>query len=185
LLLFFFNAPATTEIYTLSLHDALPILHRDEVGKVRVRLDAARDNDLPRRVDHPPGLRSRVGQADGDDALTLDSHVPPADALRRHDVASANHEIQHGPASRRTFPCPGRSSTAATVCSTYHAGGARSRRRTPRPAIIGADGGGTMTAESSTTVGLLHPGDMGAAVGATVVAGGARVLWASAGRSAA
>src|SRR5207302_8121758 len=25
---FFFNAPATTEIYTLSLHDALPISHR-------------------------------------------------------------------------------------------------------------------------------------------------------------
>src|SRR5437762_9489900 len=25
---FFFNAPATTEIYTLSLHDALPILSR-------------------------------------------------------------------------------------------------------------------------------------------------------------
>jgi len=42
-----------------------------------------------------------------------------------------------------------------------------------------------MTAKSSTTVGLLHPGDMGAAVGATVVAGGARVLWASEGRSAA
>jgi len=42
-----------------------------------------------------------------------------------------------------------------------------------------------MTAESSTPVGLLHPGDMGAAVGATLVAGGARVLWASEGRSAA
>src|SRR5438477_9170416 len=27
LLFFFFNDPATTEIYTLSLHDALPILH--------------------------------------------------------------------------------------------------------------------------------------------------------------
>src|SRR5437660_3953266 len=26
-LLFFFNDPATTEIYTLSLHDALPIFH--------------------------------------------------------------------------------------------------------------------------------------------------------------
>src|SRR5438270_8005812 len=26
--LFFFNDPATTEIYTLSLHDALPISHR-------------------------------------------------------------------------------------------------------------------------------------------------------------
>src|SRR3712207_8506219 len=28
--LFFFNDTATTEIYTLSLHDALPILHRPE-----------------------------------------------------------------------------------------------------------------------------------------------------------
>src|SRR5258708_34719261 len=28
-LFFFFNDTATTEIYTLSLHDALPILHRD------------------------------------------------------------------------------------------------------------------------------------------------------------
>src|SRR5438034_2759023 len=27
-LFFFFNDPATTEIYTLSLHDALPISHR-------------------------------------------------------------------------------------------------------------------------------------------------------------
>src|SRR3712207_8087156 len=27
---FFFNDTATTEIYTLSLHDALPIFHRDE-----------------------------------------------------------------------------------------------------------------------------------------------------------
>src|SRR5207249_11421429 len=30
--LFFFNAPATTEIYTLSLHDALPICHQEMVG---------------------------------------------------------------------------------------------------------------------------------------------------------
>ena len=28
--LFFFNAPATTEIYTLSLHDALPIYRTSE-----------------------------------------------------------------------------------------------------------------------------------------------------------
>jgi 3-hydroxyisobutyrate dehydrogenase-like beta-hydroxyacid dehydrogenase len=33
-------------------------------------------------------------------------------------------------------------------------------------------------------VGLLHPGEMGSAVGATLVARGARVLWASAGRGA-
>src|SRR5262245_54804982 len=36
---------------------------------------------------------------------------------------------------------------------------------------------------SSTTVGLLHPGEMGSAIGATLVAGGARVLWASEHRS--
>src|SRR2546422_9863766 len=30
ILFFFFNDTATTEIYTLSLHDALPILARDE-----------------------------------------------------------------------------------------------------------------------------------------------------------
>ena len=35
---FFFNAPATTEIYTLSLHDALPILGL--IGLSRVYLGA-------------------------------------------------------------------------------------------------------------------------------------------------
>jgi 3-hydroxyisobutyrate dehydrogenase-like beta-hydroxyacid dehydrogenase len=35
-----------------------------------------------------------------------------------------------------------------------------------------------------TTVGLLHPGDMGSVVGACAVAAGSRVLWASEGRSA-
>src|SRR2546425_741586 len=32
LICFFFNDTATTEIYTLSLHDALPILVEDELG---------------------------------------------------------------------------------------------------------------------------------------------------------
>src|SRR5436189_6002378 len=32
--LFFFNAPATTEIYTLSLHDALPISHDREPDRL-------------------------------------------------------------------------------------------------------------------------------------------------------
>ncbi len=38
-------------------------------------------------------------------------------------------------------------------------------------------------ATSRVTVGLLHPGEMGSAVGATLVASGARVVWASDGRS--
>src|SRR5947199_1471676 len=43
--LFFFNDTATTEIYTLSLHDALPILERvargeeHDLGKVEVHLE--------------------------------------------------------------------------------------------------------------------------------------------------
>src|SRR2546422_4469733 len=36
LLFFFFNDTATTEIYTLSLHDALPISHGVETGAMRV-----------------------------------------------------------------------------------------------------------------------------------------------------
>ena len=36
-----------------------------------------------------------------------------------------------------------------------------------------------------TTIALLHPGDMGAALGACLVSNGHRVVWASAGRSAA
>ena len=38
---------------------------------------------------------------------------------------------------------------------------------------------------SNVTVGLLNPGEMGTTAGATLVAGGARVLWLSEGRSAA
>src|SRR5437762_10399053 len=34
------------------------------------------------------------------------------------------------------------------------------------------------------TVGLLHPGEMGVTVGASVAAGGTRVVWTSEGRSA-
>src|SRR5438132_6756172 len=39
---FFFNATATTEIYTLSLHDALPIWHPED----RLPIDASEDRGL-------------------------------------------------------------------------------------------------------------------------------------------
>src|SRR6266850_7652389 len=38
---FFFNDPATTEIYTLSLHDALPIRPREEVAPVVAKAQVA------------------------------------------------------------------------------------------------------------------------------------------------
>src|SRR3712207_7177617 len=72
---FFFNDTATTEIYTLSLHDALPISDagrlpgldgRDRRPDGRPRpadqpLDGARDPPRPvrrRRADRPPDRRS-------------------------------------------------------------------------------------------------------------------------------
>src|SRR5437660_9777095 len=38
LIFFFFNDTATTEIYTLSLHDALPIFFRDEAAEALMAL---------------------------------------------------------------------------------------------------------------------------------------------------
>src|SRR5690349_22557277 len=45
---FFFNDTATTEIYTLSLHDALPISRAAQRG------ERARDHDPARHPRHPP-----------------------------------------------------------------------------------------------------------------------------------
>src|SRR3989454_8061655 len=48
---FFFNDTATTEIYTLSLHDALPISVQRKESAIRARgqlVDVARDDLLPR-----------------------------------------------------------------------------------------------------------------------------------------
>src|SRR5439155_26935648 len=42
---FFFNHPATTDIYTLSLHDALPILHFKVEGPLVAQLQEAFADD--------------------------------------------------------------------------------------------------------------------------------------------
>src|SRR3712207_8276330 len=47
---FFFNDTATTEIYTLALHDALPICHH---------ADHHRDHDQPLRTPAPGGREDR------------------------------------------------------------------------------------------------------------------------------
>src|SRR5690349_22370073 len=53
---FFFNDTATTEIYTLSLHDALPILRASLCSRVR-RGHAARSVEA--RCDHYPAAETR------------------------------------------------------------------------------------------------------------------------------
>src|SRR3712207_9173988 len=74
---FFFNDTATTEIYTLSLHDALPILHPgeapepvpDEVRRI-LRDDASLAQDpLPEVANEPDDLG--VGLFGGDDLQEL------------------------------------------------------------------------------------------------------------------
>src|SRR3712207_8026930 len=72
---FFFNDTATTEIYTLSLHDALPIWRlrgRPPAGHGRRRRDRGRAGGgggdgqavLPRGRPHPPAARERRAGAD-------------------------------------------------------------------------------------------------------------------------
>src|SRR2546422_4384184 len=68
---FFFNDTATTEIYTLSLHDALPILHRaahdvctrrgtSRAWRLRRGVAAARMLRRDRSEEHTSELQSRL-----------------------------------------------------------------------------------------------------------------------------
>src|SRR5687768_18225471 len=64
---FFFNDTATTEIYTLSLHDALPIFHRLDgsvdrfVSRAPAEITRQADLDpLERSEEHTSELQSRL-----------------------------------------------------------------------------------------------------------------------------
>src|SRR5712664_4977087 len=58
-LFFFFNDTATTEIYTLSLHDALPIWASVRPWAIRVTSSRSRALSLPRSEEHTSELQSR------------------------------------------------------------------------------------------------------------------------------
>src|SRR2546422_6170047 len=66
-LFFFFNDTATTEIYTLSLHDALPISFGDQLRLFRLHCSRLAHHDLPpvfrrrrRSEEHTSELQSRL-----------------------------------------------------------------------------------------------------------------------------
>src|SRR2546422_7812719 len=71
---FFFNDTATTEIYTLSLHDALPILL--ESGRVVVAMPGA------------PAARAGIN---GSDAVMRINGIPIADIQRLKQLDAAVH----------------------------------------------------------------------------------------------
>src|SRR5436309_16078141 len=58
---FFFNDTATTEIYTLSLHDALPISGHERFEPIDVELHGTRaeELDIDRSEEHTSELQSR------------------------------------------------------------------------------------------------------------------------------
>src|SRR5690349_22399289 len=56
---FFFNDTATTEIYTLSLHDALPIFHLDAAGRLVAAAGIGPGNSIARDVKLAEMLISR------------------------------------------------------------------------------------------------------------------------------
>src|SRR5438105_9527189 len=56
---FFFNDPATTEIYTLSLHDALPIFQRDGGARGPQGADRHRPRSPGFRLGRQPEPRDR------------------------------------------------------------------------------------------------------------------------------
>src|SRR5258708_17247975 len=69
LLFFFFNDTATTEIYTLSLHDALPICPGGEGGRRARRIRSLR----PRAPARAPGRRPRPSRRSEEHTSELQS----------------------------------------------------------------------------------------------------------------
>src|SRR3712207_9337573 len=93
--IFFFNDTATTEIYTLSLHDALPIFQEHDGGVLQQR---ARDRDplaLPARKAHPALADQRV--------VPLGEAADEAVAPRRLDRKSTRLNSSHANISYAVF----------------------------------------------------------------------------------
>src|SRR6266851_302006 len=95
--LFFFNDTATTEIYTLSLHDALPIY---EVGP-----DAPADEQQGERIEQRPDTVSRLL---GDQIHGPRKLAAGGPSLNRAGTWRGHVETARAPAPRRATRPPGR-----------------------------------------------------------------------------
>src|SRR3712207_6964689 len=88
MILFFFNDTATTEIYTLSLHDALPILEVAKGSGVTIRLYSEQIPMLNGAVEFaqmgiiPEGAYKNMGYAQEDSYI--DPSVPEAVRSEEH-----------------------------------------------------------------------------------------------------
>src|SRR5947208_14977958 len=100
--LFFFNDPATTEIYTLSLHDALPILRIAQLSDIHIG-DYMPPREIARAVDMANDLRPDISFVTGDfvssEGDPLDACITELSRLRAPLGVwgcNGNHEIYAG-----------------------------------------------------------------------------------------
>src|SRR3989442_4809729 len=84
---FFFNDTATTEIYTLSLHDALPICGTgDESPRVRSCADAGRHRGVDQ---HQRDSQPEIGRAHHCTAVTSASRMSSSAWIRNFTLVHA------------------------------------------------------------------------------------------------
>src|SRR5262245_64567539 len=77
---FFFNAPSTTELYTLSLHDALPIYTVEACVRIGRRHAAHRRGS--RRIQHQFGTRVTNRKAKNGTRFRSEEHTSELQSLR-------------------------------------------------------------------------------------------------------
>src|SRR2546426_5730153 len=97
--LFFFNDTATTEIYTLSLHDALPIFLRSQ-GRLLCRPDEANPAGAP-RVSGLEGDRKSTRLNSSHLVISyavfcLKKKIIPTAQPRRPTLATGDNRLYHG-----------------------------------------------------------------------------------------
>src|SRR6266571_2983762 len=155
---FFFNYPATTEIYTLSLHDALPISFRREGRHVRVRDDGrgGRGVGALRRnggwiLGVPGPVRHRHRGADADELRFRGGEPRRAERSGVQRGRGQAAEVAHAAAQERRLrtsgpagQCPGEADPGRQVQFARDPVGAHPEQRIDR-AIVGrgaAEAGG-------------------------------------------
>src|SRR6266853_1270968 len=139
---FFFNDTANTEIYTLSLHDALPISHSPRGGALRAARARVR---YSRRDRHPRGARRRTAGAGAHRAARAGRR-----ANLKHGSCVTTERILEGLARRE----PAALARAITLVENQrdgfeqvlsHAHGLLGRGSTRRVGITGPPGAGKST----------------------------------------
>src|SRR5687767_15339672 len=103
LLHFSFKDPATTEIYTLSLHDALPILHRsDLLSAIQVTNKRSQNFYAESLAKHLGALR--CGQGSWEDGVRSEEHTSELQSLaylvcrlllEKKNIQTTAHRLLH------------------------------------------------------------------------------------------